>query len=399
MKISFSPPYIDSDVIESVLESLNSGWITTGPKVKALEELMAEYVGTKYALCVNSWTSGALLACNWFDLKKDDEVIIPAYTYAATALAVLHAGAKPVMIDVGEDFMMNPDLLYSRIHAKTKIIMPVDFGGGLADYYSINKVAESTADQFVPDGVRQEKLNRIMVLADAAHSIGAKQGDVYSGKLCDLSVFSYHAVKNVTTAEGGAITLNLPASFDDAEEYKWLKLMSLNGQTKDAFTKAQAGGWKYDIVMKGLKINMPDIAAAIGLVQLRKYESLHKERKRVFDAYIEQLKIHDWAILPEIKKDTRPSYHLFPLRIRNITEEKRDKIISILAEKGISVNVHFNPLPNLTYFKKLGYDISDYPMAQKLYRSEISLPIYPQLKNVEVEYLVSELQKAYQKVI
>ncbi len=399
MKISFSPPYIDAEVIESVIESLNSGWITTGPKVKALEELMADYVGTNYAICVNSWTSGAILACNWFDIKKGDEVIIPAYTYAATALAVLHAGAKPVMIDVGEDFMMNPDLLYSKIHAKTKIIMPVDFGGGLADYYSINKVAESAADQFVQDGLRQEKLNRILVLADAAHSIGAKQGNVHTGKLCDLSVFSFHAVKNVTTAEGGAITLNLPNNFDEEDEFKWLKLMTLNGQTKDAFTKAQAGGWKYDIVMKGLKINMPDIAAAIGLVQLRKYEALHKERKRVFEAYVTRLKEFEWAILPKIKKDERPSYHLFPLRIRNITEEKRDKIISILAEKGISVNVHFNPLPNLSYFKKLGYDIADFPVAQKLYRSEISLPIYPQLKNEELEFLVEELIKAHQKVI
>ncbi len=399
MKIPFSPPYIDSDVVESVIESLNSGWITSGPKVKALEELMAELVCVKRAVCVNSWTSGAILTLNWFDLKEGDEVIIPAYTYAATALAVLHAGGRPVMVDVNEDFMIDPKAVEAKINSKTKVIMPVDFGGGLSDYESVNAIAKKHSNLFKVDGERQEKLNKILVIADAAHSIGASYNNVMSGALCDLSVFSFHAVKNVTTAEGGAITLNLPDAFDVEEEYKWLKLMTLNGQTKDAFTKAQAGGWKYDIIMKGLKINMPDLGAAIGLVQLRKYKSLHAERKRVYDTYINALKSFEWAILPKEKKGEIPSFHLFPLRIRDISEEKRDKIISILAEKGISVNVHFNPLPNLTYFKKLGYNFSDFPIAQKLYESEISLPIYPQLKNEEIEFLVEELVKAYKKVI
>jgi dTDP-4-amino-4,6-dideoxygalactose transaminase len=398
MKIPFSPPYIDQDVVESVMESLNSGWITSGPKVKALEEEVARYVGVKRAVCVNSWTSGAILMMKWFGLKKGDEVIIPAYTYAATALSVIHAGAKPVMVDVGDDFMIDPEAINNVITDKTKIIIPVDFGGWLSDYDRINQISQDLSDVFNPENDIQQKLGRILILSDAAHSLGASINGRMSGGLCDVSVFSFHAVKNVTTAEGGAICLNLPDLFDENEQADWLKLMTLNGQTKDAFTKTKAGGWKYDIVMPGMKINLPDIAAAIGLVQLKKYEILRSERKRVHDRYLNAFKSFEWAIIPKISEIEDPSYHLFPLRINNISEAQRDKIISILAEQGIAVNVHFNPLPNLSYFKKLGYKISDFPNAHKLYLSEISLPIYPQLSDDNIDFLIEELVKAYEKV-
>jgi dTDP-4-amino-4,6-dideoxygalactose transaminase len=403
MKIPFAPPYIDDDVKSEVLSSLESGWITTGPKVKGLEQETAKYADIEHVLCVNSATSGLMLALHWLGIGEGDEVIVPAYTYCATALAVMHAGATPVMVDVREDFNIDADKVRAAITANTKAIIPVDFAGWPCDYNAIYNVAtdKSIKTQFQPKGNVQQQLGRIAILADAAHSFGAEYNGKRTGSLADLTVFSYHAVKNLTTAEGGAICITMPAPFDNAEVYKTLRLWSLNGQTKDAFSKSQAGGWRYDIVYPGFKINMPDVCAAIGLAQIRKYdEAIWIERKRVFEFFTSEFENDEWAQLPPYEKDNcRCSYHLYPLRIKNITEEQRDLIIDAISEEGVAVNVHFVPLPMLTIFKKLGFDINNYPVAYNNYSREISLPIYPQLNNNLCKHIVSVVRKAVSETV
>lgn len=402
MNIPFSPPYIDQDIIHEVVSSLESGWITTGPKVKALEDEVCKLTKVSHALCVNSWTSGAMLMLKWFGIKPGDEVIVPAYTYSATALAVLHCGATPVMVDVQDDFTIDVNRIKEKITSRTKVIMPVDIAGWPCDYKAINNLVQQAEVRamFVAEHPNQEKLGRILVLSDAAHSIGAKVGGVETGKLTDITIFSLHAVKNVTTAEGGVICIHLPEPFDHAEVYAYLRLMTLNGQTKDAFTKTKAGGWRYDIVDLGMKINMPDVLAAIGLAQIRKYDSqLLLERKRIFNQYSQAFSQFAWAKLPPQDNDhVQSSYHLYALRIRNISEEQRDQMIDIIAKEGVAVNVHFIPMPMLTLFKDLGYKIEEYPMAYANYACEISLPIYPQLTTEQVEYVVDTIAKAYQQV-
>jgi dTDP-4-amino-4,6-dideoxygalactose transaminase len=403
MKIPFSPPYIDEEVIKEVTSSLESGWITSGPKVKALEELTAEYSGLEYVACVNSWTSGAQLVLKWFGVGPGDEVIVPAYTYAATALVVLHCGATPVMVDVLDDFTIDPEKVRNAITKKTKVIFSVDFAGYPCNYDSLNELINDSKNKnhFKPNNIIQEKLNKILLVSDAAHSIGAKYRNKPSALFADITIYSFHAVKNVTTAEGGAICLNLPSSFSNQEEYKWMKLNSLNGQTKDAFTKSQAGGWKYDIVSPGLKINMPDICAAIGLVQLKKYNnSLLPERKRIFNEYREYFSKYSWAIIPpELDSQRNTSYHLFALRIDGISEIQRDEIINEITLSEVSVNVHFIPLPMLSLFKNLGFDINVFPQAYNNFKQEISLPIYPQLTKNHVEYIGNAVAQAVEKVM
>lgn len=402
MKIPFSPPYVDQDIINEVVDTLESGWITTGPKVKALEEETCKLTGVSNALCVNSWTSGAILILKWFGVKEGDEVIIPAYTYSATALAVLHCGAKPVMVDVYEDFTVNPSKIKEAITSKTKVIMPVDIAGLPCDYDEINKIVndKEIIAQFNPESINQEKLGRILVLSDAAHSVGAFYNNKACGTLADITIFSFHAVKNITTSEGGVICINLPTPFDNEEEYKMMRLWTLNGQTKDAFTKSKAGGWKYDILFAGLKVNMPDLCAALGLAQMRKYDNqLLLERKRVAEEYHNFFMKKNWAQLPIIKDEKRTScYHLYALRIKNITESQRDAMMELIAEDGISVNVHFIPMPMLTLFKDLGYSMDNYPVSYDNYSREISLPIYPQLSSEQILYICNSIEKAYEKV-
>lgn len=402
MKIPFSPPYIDQDIINEVVGTLESGWITTGPKVKALEEETCKLTGVSQALCVNSWTSGAILILKWFGIKEGDEVIIPAYTYSATALAVLHCGAKPVMVDVNEDFTINPNKIKEAITSKTKVIMPVDIAGLPCDYDAINAIVEDETikSKFQSTSENQKKLGRILVLSDAAHSVGAYYNSNACGILADITIFSFHAVKNITTAEGGVICINLPAPFDNAEEYKTMRLWTLNGQTKDAFTKSKAGGWKYDILFAGLKVNMPDLCAALGLAQMRKYDNqLLLERKRVADRYHAFFREKYWAQLPIIEDEKRRScYHLYALRINNISEEQRDEMMEHIAADEVSVNVHFIPMPMLTLFKDLGYKIENYPVSYDNYSREISLPIYPQLTNEQVDFICKSIEKAYEKV-
>jgi dTDP-4-amino-4,6-dideoxygalactose transaminase len=402
MKIPFSPPYVDDDVIEEVVDSLRSGWITTGPKVKALEEEIKAFSGAEQVLCVNSWTSGAIMMLRWLGVKEGDEVIVPAYTYSATALAVLHAGAKPVMVDSGSDFNISVDAIRKSITPKTKAIIPVDIAGFPCDYDAImNLVNEPEIKSlYQAETENQRNMGRILVLNDAAHSLGAwYQSGMRTGSETDIAIFSLHAVKNITTAEGGAICLNLPTPFDNEALYRELRQMSLNCQTKDAFSKSKAGGWRYDIVGFGMKINMADVNAAIGLAQIRQYNDLLQERKRVFELYNNEFSKTDWAITPPQKVNGREtSYHIYALRIKTFTDEQRDAMIEEIAKKEVAVNVHFIPMPMLTFFKEMGYDINNYPQAYENYKSEISLPIYPQLTDEQVNYVIDAVMEAYEKV-
>ena len=403
MNIPFSPPYIDDDVINEVVDSLSSGWITSGPKVKALEEEICNLIGITRTVCVNSWTSGAILVLKWFGIKEGDEVIVPAYTYSATALAVLHCGATPVMVDISGDFTIDVKSIEKAITSRTKVIMPVDIAGWPCDYDAINALVkkESVKWQFIAESDKQALLSRVLVVSDAAHSIGAMYKGKPAGRLTDLTIFSFHAVKNITTAEGGAICLNLPNSFDNEEEYRLMKLYTLNGQNKDAFTKSQAGGWKYDILFAGLKVNMPDVCAAIGLAQIRKYDSvLIRERERVARSYHTFFSQHEQFELPPLEDENRKScFHLYALRLKNCTEVQRDSIIDEITQNGVAVNVHFIPMPMLTVFKNLGYKIEDYPVAYDNYSREISLPIYPQLTNEQIDYICQSVLASYKKVV
>lgn len=403
MKIPFSPPYNDPDVEAEVLDALRSGWITTGPKVKALEQAVCQYVNVPATLGVNSATSGMMLALHWFGVTRGDEVIVPAYTYCATALSVMHIGAKPVMVDVCGDFNIDLKAIEAAITPKTKAIVPVDFAGWPCDYDGLNALVkrEDIKAQFVPKGEQQDTLGRILIMSDAAHSYGARYKGKLTGSLADITVFSFHAVKNLTTAEGGCICLNMPAPFDNEAIYKTMRLWSLNGQNKDAFSKSQAGGWRYDVVYPGFKMNMPDICAAIGLAQMRKYEGfLLQERKRVFDYYSTAFAQQTWAWIPPYNvAGSASSYHLYPLRIKNITEAQRDLIIEKIAETGVAVNVHFIPMPMLTVFKNMGFNIADYPVTYRNYAAEISLPIYPQLTEEECGYIVTSVVGSVMAVV
>ena len=402
MKIPFSPPYIDEAVINEVVDSLKSGWITSGPKVKALEEEIKNFSGAKSVLCVNSWTSGAIMMLRWLGVKEGDEVIVPAYTYSATALAVLHAGAKPVMVDSGKDFNISVDAIRQAITPRTKAIIPVDIAGFPCDYDRIMSLVQeqSIRDLFQPTSPAQKQLGRILVLNDAAHSLGARYSTkMRTGCETDIAIFSLHAVKNVTTAEGGAICFNLPAPFDNEALYAEMRMMSLNCQTKDAFSKSKAGGWRYDIVGMGMKINMADVNAAIGLAQIREYPELLKERKRIFNSYSDAFSKCDWAIVPpSVQGEKESSYHIYALRVKNCTEEQRDAMIDEISKSEVAVNVHFIPMPMLSFFREQGYDIKDYPQAYDNYKCEISLPIYPQLDDEKVDFIIQTVIKAHDTI-
>lgn len=404
MNIPFSLPVIDLDVINEMNDTLTkTGWLTSGPKVLLLENEIKKLTTSEAVVCVNSWVSGAMLMLRWFGVGAGDEVIVPSYTYCATALACLNIGAMPVMIDVLDDFTMDPSKIKSAVTSRTKAIIPVDIGGWPCDY---DRISEAMSDPeitilFQPTNTNQQKLGRILVIADAAHSIGASYKDKPAGILTDVTIFSLHSVKNITTGEGGAICLNLPRAFSHTEEYRYLKALSINGQTKSAFEKNQVGGWRYDIIAQGLKVNMPDICASVGLAQIRKYQSaLLPERKNIFHFYNERFSKYEWAILPLPETDERTSsFHLYMLRIRGITEDQRDSIIQNISLKGIGVNVHYIPMPMLTLFKSLGYQIADYPNTYNLYSNEITLPLYNGLLKEQLELVTSSVVDAYNLVI
>jgi dTDP-4-amino-4,6-dideoxygalactose transaminase len=306
------------------------------------------------------------------------------------------------MVDSGEDFNISVDAIRKAITHQTKAIIPVDIAGFPCDYDQIMTIIQTSGirEMFHADSPVQEKLGRILIMSDAAHSLGANYNkNQRTGSETDVAIFSLHAVKNVTTAEGGAICLNLPEPFDNVELYKELRMMSLNCQTKDAFSKSKAGGWKYDIVGLGMKINLADVNAAIGLAQMREYPKLLKERKRVFETYNEAFKICDWVILPPAQQgEKETSYHIYALRIRDFTEEQRDRMIDEITKNGVAVNVHFIPMPMLSFFHSMGYDIEDYPQAYNNYKCEISLPVYPQLNKEQVTYVIKVVKEAYEIV-
>jgi len=402
MRVDFSPPFIDQSVIDEVVDTLKSGWITTGNKVKLLEFEIEKITGSHSVLCVNSWTSGAIMILRWLDLKQGDEVIIPAYTYAATALAVMHAGATPVIVDVCDDFNISIEAIRKAITPRTKAIIPVDVAGWPCDYKEIMQLVneKDIKSLYNPTSIVQQQLARILVLVDAAHSFGAKYNGKSIGRDADITIFSLHAVKNITTAEGGAICINMPTPFDNRNLYIELRSMSMNCQSRDALSKYSAGFWKYDITGFGMKINMPDVNAAIGLAQINKFTELMEQRKKISNLYQKSLSECDWAILPlqndEIKES---SYHVFALRIKGISENQRDQIISEISKKDIATNVHYIPLPMFTFFKNEGFDINNYPNSYKNYASEISLPIYPQLTNDEIDFVIKTVKESYEKIV
>lgn len=402
MKIPFSPPYIDESIINEVTDTLRSGWITTGPKTKALEEEIRAFCNASQVLCVNSWTSGAILMLRWLGVKAGDEVIVPAYTYSATALAVLHAGATPVMVDSAEDFNISVEAVKKAVTPRTKAIIAVDIAGFPCDYEALMDLVEQpqVKSLFEASSPVQRQLGRILVLSDSAHSIGAYyRKNLRTGNETDVSIFSLHAVKNVTTAEGGAICLNLPEPFDNEELYRQLRMMTLNCQTKDAFTKTKAGGWRYDITGLGMKINMADVNAAIGLAQFRQYSRLLAERKRVFFTYDRAFSACPWAVCPpSVQNGKETSYHIYALRIKDFSEEQRDRMIERISAREVSVNVHFIPMPMLSFFKGLGYRIEDFPQAYRNYCGEISLPVYPQLTEEQLEFVIQSVLQAYGEV-
>ena len=404
MKIPFSLPVIDQDVVDEMMDTLNNtGWLTTGPKTRELEEEIRRFVGAEAVLCVNSWTSGAMLMLRWFGIGPGDEVIIPSYTYSATALCVMNMGATPVMVDVKDDFTIDVENIRKAITPNTKAIIPVDMGGYPCDYDEINRLIEEPAVKalFRPKTVKQQELGRIMVLSDAAHSLGATYKGKPCGLFCDITVFSLHSVKNITTGEGGAIVLNLPKQFDNQSEYNFLKALSLNGQNKSAFEKNQPGAWRYDIIDQGLKVNMPDLCATVGLAQMRKYEkTLLPWRKKIFEYYVERLSSFDWAIMPPFQNDNKEtSYHLFLLKIKGFDEPKRDAMIQYIGEQGVGVNVHYTPMPMLSLFKSKGYRMQDYPVTFGLYENEITLPVYHNLTMEQLEVVADVVIAGYEYVV
>ena len=401
--IPFSPPRVDEAVIEGVLAALRSGWITTGPRTKQFEKEVAEYCGVEKFLAVNSWTSGAEMLLHWFGVQAGDEVIVPAYTYCASANIVVHCGAKPVLVDVNEDFTINIDAIRKAITPKTKVILPVDIAGLPVNYDAIMDMVKEPAIQamFQANTDRQKKLNRILVLNDAAHSFGAIYKGKKVGTACDFTVFSFHAVKNLTTAEGGGICINMPAPFNNEDLYKELNIYSLHGQNKDALAKMQKGSWEYDVIDAGYKCNMTDILASIGLVELHRYDSESlRRRKEIFKAYTEAFSKYDWAIIPTYKEAEREtSYHLYLLRIKGLEVPQRNDMIQKIFDKDVSVNVHYKPLPLLTAYSSRGYVMSDYPVAESLWKNEISLPVYYDLTDEQVQLVIQAVIKSYEETV
>ncbi|HRH11131.1 MAG TPA: DegT/DnrJ/EryC1/StrS family aminotransferase [Bacteroidia bacterium] len=401
--LPFSPPRIDDKICNAVVEALKSGWITTGPRTKEFERRITDYCGNKATLCLNSATAGLEIMLRWYGVGEGDEVILPAYTYSATANVIMHCGAKPVFVDVNyDDFNIDVSEISEKINENTKVIMPVDFGGMPCQYEVINQLVEAYRNKFVAKSENQKKLGRILVLSDAAHSFGASLNGKKTGSLCDVSVFSFHAVKNLSTAEGGAVALNFDESiFSNQQIYQELCVKTLHGQNKDALAKTQRGNWRYDIVEAGYKCNMTDIAAAIGLIELERYESDNlRRRKEIVTLYLSLLKSVPKLELP-IFEDTnrKSSYHLFPLRIRGINEAQRDEIIKEIFEREISVNVHFIPVPCMSFYKALGYSIDDYKTTYDNFSREITLPLYYDLTDDQVRSVVKAVADSIAKVL
>ena len=395
MHIAFSPPDITDEEIAEVVDTLKSGWITTGPKTKAFEKQIAEYCHTSKAVCLNSATACAEMALRVLGIGLGDEVITTAYTYTASASVVCHVGAKLVLVDVQPDsYEMDYDLLEQAITERTKAIIPVDLGGVICDYKKIFDIVERKRALFHADNEMQSKIGRIAVVADGAHAFGAMRNGKHCGEIADFTSFSFHAVKNLTTAEGGALVWRDIEGVDNDAIYKQLMLLSLHGQSKDALAKTQLGAWEYDIVAPYYKCNMTDIMASIGIAQLKRYPELLKRRKEIIEKYNEGLADLDVRVLKHYGDDFSSSGHLYLVRLNGKTREECNKIIIKMAEAGVATNVHYKPLPLLTAYKDLGFDIKDYPNAYAMYENEITHPLHTKLSDEEVEYVIDTFRKS-----
>lgn len=394
MKIPFSPPDLTDAEIEEVSSALKSGWITTGPKTKALEKEIAEFCNTDKAVCLSSQTSCAEIALRLLGIGEGDEVIVPAYTYTATAEVVCHVGARLIFIDSQPDSLeMDYDAVEKAITSKTKVIIPVDLGGVPCDYDRIFSIVEKKKELFTPSNDIQSKFGRIIVCADTAHAFGSSWHGKPIGSVADFSSFSFHAVKNFTTAEGGALTWKHRDDIDGDELYKTAQLLSLHGQSKDALSKNQLGSWEYDIVGPWYKCNMTDIHAAIGLAQMVRYPALLKRRREIIEKYDRAFKPLGVHTLPHFTNEHISSGHLYITRIfkkngEPVSDGERREIIIKMAERGIVTNVHYKPLPMMTAYKNLGFDIKDYPNAYAQYANEITLPLFSRLTDEEVDYII-----------
>ncbi len=391
MNIKFSPPDISDLEINEVAQALKSGWITTGPRTKELEKKIADYVGVNRCVCLNSQTACAEMALRVLGVKEDDEVILPAYTYTATASVVCHIGAKVVMVDCApESFEMDYDKVLNAITPKTKAIIPVDLAGIPCNYDRLFEIVNDKKDMFCPSSPIQKALGRIAIMADTAHSFGADVNGTKTGNIADFSSFSFHAVKNFTTAEGGALTWKSIPGIDDNEIYKQLQLLSLHGQSKDALAKTQLGAWEYDIVGTWYKCNMTDIAAAIGLAQFERYSSILLRRKEIINRYDKAFRPLGIEVLTHYTENYNSSGHLYLTRIPGISYDQRNDIIVKMAERGVACNVHYKPLPMHTAYKNIGFDIADYPNAYKRFENEISLPLHTLLTDEEINYVIEQ---------
>lgn len=389
MNIPFSPPDITELEIEQVTQALRSGWITTGPKTKELERKVAAFCHTNRAVCLNSQTACAELALRVLGIGPGDEVIVPAYTYTATASVVCHVGAKPVMVDIQSGCLeMDYDALEQAITERTKVIIPVDLAGIPCDYDRIFAIVEGKKDLFHPANEIQRAMGRISVNADTAHAFGAEWHGRPVGSIADFSSFSFHAVKNFTTAEGGALTWNTIPGIDDESIYHQLQLLSLHGQSKDALAKTQLGAWEYDIVGPWYKCNMTDVAAAMGLAQMERYEGLLNRRAEIIRRYDEAFRPLGVQTLEHYSGSHCSSGHLYITRIPGITPEQRNQIIIRMAEAGVACNVHYKPLAMMTAYKEMGFDIKDYPNAYDFFANEITLPLHTRLTDEEVDYVI-----------
>ena len=388
MKIPFSPPDISEQEIQAVAEALRSGWITTGPRTKELERQVAALCGVNRAVCLNSQTACAEMALHLLGIGPGDEVIVPAYTYTASASVVCHVGAKLVMVDcLPDSFELDYDQVAAAITPRTKAVIPVDLGGVPCDYDRLHAIVEEKRGIFCGETPLQKALGRVAILADTAHALGATRNGKPAGSLADFSSFSFHAVKNLTTAEGGALAWRTIPGVDDEEIYRQLQLFSLHGQSKDALAKTKLGAWEYDILGPWYKCNMTDMAAAMGLVQLQRYPELLQRRREIIEAYDAALRPLGVESLPHYTDAWSSSGHLYICRVPGITPEQRNEIIEKMAQRGVATNVHYKPLPMHTAYKKLGFDIADYPHAYAHFANEITLPLHTCLTDEQVAYV------------
>lgn len=399
MSVPFSPPDITEAEIEAVAEVLRSGWITTGPKTKELEKKMAEFTHASGGVCLNSATACMEMALRLFGIGPGDEVIVPAYTYTASASVVCHVGAKLRLADVRKGtFHLDYDALESMINENTKAIIPVDIGGVMVDYDRIRAVVDAKKSLFKPACAMQEALGHILILADSAHGYGASRGGRMSGECADFTSFSFHAVKNFTTAEGGGLVWRELPGVDSGEIYRKLMLLTLHGQSKDALAKTKLGAWEYDIVGPYFKCNMTDIMAAIGLVQQRRYRGLLDRRRELIERYEERLKADDIMMLKHFDGDIISSGHLMLVRVLGFDEDRRNRLITAMAEAGIATNVHYKPLPMHTAYKNLGFNIEDFPNSYEMYKNEITLPLHTLLTDEQTGYVTDNFNRLKKEV-